>query len=151
MSAFYKFLFPMKPDGTAISLLLLALRLLFGGLLLSHGIQKRTNFESMSAAFPDPLGVGHSVSLGLAIFGELFCSIGFILGALYRLAMIPMIFTMIVAFFVIHANDVFAVKELAFIYLVVFILMYIAGPGKFSIDHIIGNELSRRKSRAYKN
>ena len=34
MSAFYKFLFPMKPDGTAISLLLLALRLLFGGLLL---------------------------------------------------------------------------------------------------------------------
>ena len=29
MSAFYKFLFPMKPDGTAISLLLLALRLLF--------------------------------------------------------------------------------------------------------------------------
>ena len=23
--------------------------------------------------------------------------------------------------------------------------------GKFSIDHIIGNELSRRKSRAYKN
>ena len=78
MSAFYKFLFPMKPDGTAISLLLLALRLLFGGLLLSHGIQKWTNFESMSAAFPDPLGVGHSVSLGLAIFGELFCSIGFI-------------------------------------------------------------------------
>ena len=151
MSAFYKFLFPMKPDGTAISLLLLALRLLFGGLLLSHGIQKWTNFESMSAAFPDPLGVGHSVSLGLAIFGELFCSIGFILGALYRLAMIPMIFTMIVAFFVVHANDVFAVKGLAFIYLVVFILMYIAGPGKFSIDHIIGNELSRRKSRVYKN
>ncbi len=31
MSAFYKFLFPMKPDGIAISLLLLALRLLFGG------------------------------------------------------------------------------------------------------------------------
>ena len=76
---------------------------------------------------------------------------GVIIGFLYRLAMIPMIFTMIVAFFVVHANDVFAVKELAFIYLVVFILMYIAGPGKFSIDHIIGNELSRRKSRAYKN
>lgn len=83
--------FPMKPDGTAISLLLLALRLLFGGLLLSHGMQKWTNFDSMSASFPDPLGVGHSISLGLAIFGELACSIGFIFGALYRLAMIPMI------------------------------------------------------------
>ena len=99
MSAFYKFLFPMKPDGTAISLLLLALRLLFGGLLLSHGIQKWTNFESMSAAFPDPLGVGHSVSL----------------------------------------------KELAFVYLVIFILMYIAGPGKFSLDRLIAVLLSQKR------
>ena len=145
MSAFYKFLFPMKPDGTAISLLLLALRLLFGGLLLSHGIQKWTNFESMSAAFPDPLGVGHSVSLGLAIFGELFWSIGFILGALYRLAMIPMIFTMGVAFFVIHGNDPFSLKELAFVYLVIFILMYIAGPGKFSLDRLIAVLLSQKR------
>ena len=116
MSVIYKFLFPMKPDGTAISLLLLALRLLFGGLLLSHGMQKWTNFDSMSASFPDPLGVGHSISLGLAIFGELACSIGFIFGALYRLAMIPMIFTMGMAFFVIHGNDPFSLKELAFIY-----------------------------------
>ena len=71
----------------------------------------------------------------------------FIFGFLYRLAMIPMIFTMIVAFFVIHANDVFAVKELAFIYLVVFVLMYIAGPGKFSIDHFIGNKLAHNKRK----
>ena len=118
---------------------------------MNHGIQKWSNFQEMSAVFPDPLGIGSPLSLGLAIFGELVCSMAFIIGFLYRLAMIPMIFTMIVAFFVVHATDVFAVKELAFIYLVVFILMYIAGPGKFSIDHIIGNELSRRKSRVYKN
>ena len=138
MSVIYKFLFPMKPDGTAISLLLLALRLLFGGLLLSHGMQKWTNFDSMSASFPDPLGVGHSISLGLAIFGELACSIGFIFGALYRL-------TMGMAFFVIHGNDPFSLKELAFIYLVVFILMYITGPGKFSLDRLIAVPLSRKQ------
>ena len=146
MSAFYKFLFPMKPDGTAISLLLLALRLLFGGLLLSHGIQKWTNFESMSAAFPDPLGVGHSVSLGLGHFwGAFLFDLAFILGALYRLAMIPMIFTMGVAFFVIHGNDPFSLKELAFVYLVIFILMYIAGPGKFSLDRLIAVLLSQKR------
>ena len=65
--------------------------------------------------------------------------------------MIPMIFTMIVAFFVIHANDVFAVKELAFIYLGVFVLMYIAGPGKFSIDYFIGSKLAHNKRKWYKN
>lgn len=98
MLAIYRFLFPSKPDGITISLLLLALRILFGGLLLSHGIQKWNNYAEMSAVFPDPLGVGSNVSLGLAIFGELACSIGFIFGALYRLAMIPMIFTMCMAF-----------------------------------------------------
>ena len=51
--------------------------------------------------------------------------------------MIPMIFTMGVAFFVIHGNDPFSLKELAFVYLVIFILMYIAGPGKFSLDRLI--------------
>ena len=55
---------------------------------------------------------------------------------------------MIVAFFIVHANDAFTVKELAFIYLIVFIIMYIAGPGKFSIDHIIGNEMARRKLKS---
>ncbi len=95
--------------------------------------------------FPDPLGIGSSISLGLAIFGELVCSMGFIIGLLYRLAMIPMIFTMVIAFFVIHANDAFAVKELAFVYLAVFVLMYIAGPGKFSVDNFIGSKLEQRK------
>ena len=51
--------------------------------------------------------------------------------------MIPMIFTMCVAFFIVHGNDPFAVKELAFVYLVVFVLMYIIGPGKFAVDRWI--------------
>lgn len=76
-------------------------------------------------------------------FWGAFCSIGFIFGALYRLAMIPMIFTMGVAFFVIHGNDPFSLKELAFVYLVVFILMYIAGPGKFSLDRLIAVFVTR--------
>ena len=112
----YNFLFPSKPNSTGASLFLLALRIFFG-----------------------------LVSLGLAIFGELVCSMAFIVGVLYRLAMLPMIFTMGMAFFVIHGNDAFAVKELALIYLVVFILMYISGPGKFSVDYLLGNELRKRR------
>lgn len=143
----YNFLFPTKPNSTKVSLYLLATRIIFGVLLMNHGIQKWSNFQELSTAFPDPLGIGSELSLSLAIFGELFCSMGFIVGFLYRLAMIPMIFTMVIAFFVIHANDVFAVKELAFVYLVVFVLMYLAGPGKYSIDSFIGNELLRRKQK----
>lgn len=141
----YRLLFPTKPNQNNISFLLLTTRIVFGLLFLSHGVAKWNNFEELSVSFPDPLGVGSSVSLGLAIFGELVCSIGFIIGLLYRLAMIPMIFTMAMAFFVIHANDAFAVKEPALVYLLIFILMYIAGPGKFSIDYLIGNKNYEKK------
>ena len=137
----YDFLFPTKSNTTKVSLLLLAVRIIFGILLMNHGIQKWTNFQELSAVFPDPLGVGSPLSLGLAIFGELACSMAFIIGFLYRLAMIPMVFTMAVAFFVIHGNDPFATKELAFVYLVVFILMYIIGPGKFAVDRWIRKAL----------
>lgn len=142
---FYKFLFPSSPNNTGASLFLLVLRIFFGLLLMNHGIQKWGGFHELSATFPDPMGVGSPLSLGLAIFGELICSMAFIIGLLYRLAMIPMIFTMGMAFFVIHGNDAFAAKELALIYLVVFILMYISGPGKFSVDYLLRKELGKRK------
>ena len=146
MDKFLRFLFPVKPDETGFSAYLLIMRIVFGLLLMSHGFQKLTSFSELVSSFPDPLGVGASVSLSLAIFGELFCSIGFIFGAFYRLAMIPMIVTMWVAFFSIHGNDPFATKELAFSYLMIFILMYVAGPGKYSLDHLVAVRLYQKKN-----
>ena len=139
-----RFLFPVKPDGTFISVILLIVRVVFGVMLMNHGIDKWANYQELSAVFPDPLGIGSPLSLGLAIFGELACSMAFIIGFLYRLAMIPMIFTMCVAFCIVHADDPFAVKELAFVYLVVFVLMYIVGPGKFAVDRWISKSLFRK-------
>ena len=139
-----RFLFPVKPDGTFISVILLIVRVVFGVMLMNHGIDKWANYQELSAVFPDPLGIGSPLSLGLAIFGELACSMAFIIGFLYRLAMIPMIFPMCVAFFIVHADDPFAVKELAFVYLVVFVLMYIVGPGKFAVDRWISKSLFRK-------
>ena len=66
-------------------------------------------------------------------------------GAFYRLALIPMIFTMCIAFFVIHGADPFAVKELALVYLAIFVLMYIAGPGNYSVDRLIAKKIGGGK------
>ena len=142
-----RFLFPSTPNETATSALLLLARIVFGLLLMSHGVAKWASYAEMSTVFPDPLGIGSPLSLGLAIFGELACSLAFIVGFLYRLSMIPMIFTMGVAFFVIHGNDPFAVKELAFVYLAIFVLMYIAGPGKFSADYWIGKQCPQKTDK----
>mgnify|MGYP000733314331 CR=1 FL=1 len=74
----YRFLFPVRPEGAKTSLLLLAARVIFGVLLMSHGLQKWAGFAQMADVFPDPLGVGSRFSLMLAIFGELVCSFGFL-------------------------------------------------------------------------
>lgn len=134
---FLKILFH-EPDASSIkSLVLLLARIIFGFLFLSHGIAKWNIYFGSSENFPDPIGLGATLSMWLVLFAEIICSLGFMIGALYRLCLIPMIFTMCIAFFVIHANDTLAIKELSLIYLTIFVLLYITGPGKYSIDAIL--------------
>nr|WP_301040363.1 DoxX family protein [Muribaculum intestinale] len=63
-----------------------------------HGLYKINDFDQMALTFPDPLGIGSELSLILAIFGEAFCSMMLILRLLTRLSLIPMMFTMCIAF-----------------------------------------------------
>ena len=56
MSRILRFLFPTTRYTARASLFLLALRVLFGVLLLSHGIAKVDDFAALSEVFPDPLG-----------------------------------------------------------------------------------------------
>ena len=114
-------------------------------MLMTHGLEKLGNFIELSFTFPDPMGVGKTLSLSLVIFGELCCSLAFILGFLYRLCMIPMIIVMGTAFFYIHEGSI-GNGELAFIYLIVLVLMYIAGPGKYSIDAAIYNRMYKEET-----
>lgn len=141
MHAFLRILFPAAPCGAGASWLLLAARIAFGAMMMTHGIAKWQNFEALSTAFPDPLGVGSRASLVLAIFAEVVCAAGFITGTLYRLALIPMIFTMCVAFFSVHGGDPFAARELAMLYLAAFVLLWAAGPGRYAVDHWIARRL----------
>ena len=132
-----RFLFHEPEASSTKSIVILLARIIFGFLFLSHGIAKWQNFIGASDLFPDPLGLGATLSMWLVLFAEIVCSLGFMIGALYRLCLIPMIFTMCVAFFVIHAGDPLAVKEPSLMYLTIFALLYITGPGKYSIDAIL--------------
>lgn len=145
MTLIYRFLFPESNANKRTSLLILALRILFGLLLMSHGVQKWSQFDALSSTFPDPIGLGSQCSLVLAIFAELFCSMLFIVGFLYRAALLPMITTMSVAFFKIHGGSIVTGGELAFIYLTIFIILFITGSGRFSIDNFI-SQLTKKKS-----
>ena len=66
-------------------------------------------------------------------------------GFLTRLALLPMIFTMIVAFTTVFGGSISA-GELPFLYLIIFVLSWFAGAGKFSVDGIIRSKISRDNS-----
>lgn len=116
---------------------LLVLRVGVGGMMLKHGWGKLASFGSLAGKFPDPIGLGSTFSLILAIFAEFLCSILVVLGVATRAAVVPLIVTMLVAAFVVHAGDPFAKRELALMYLTAFTTLAISGGGKFSLDYFI--------------
>ncbi len=120
------------------NLALLVLRLGFGGtMMLAHGWSKLQTFNENSATFPDPLGVGSVVSLILTVFSEFFCALLVCVGLGTRFAASVLAFTMVVAFFKIHADDPFMKKELAWMYLMGFLPLIAFGSGRFGVDSFV--------------
>ncbi len=114
---------------------LLVARIGFGGLLLvQHGWEKVSNFSSMSAKFPDPIGLGSSISLGIATFAEFVCAAAVALGLFTRLTAIPCALTMFVAAFIHHSGDSLETRELALLYMIGFTVLACTGGGPFSMD-----------------
>jgi putative oxidoreductase len=128
--------FSANYHGTTTSRILLAMRLFFGVLFIIHGYEKLVNFETLSTMFPDPFWMGSETSLVLVIIAEVFCAMALIAGFLFRLVLLPMIFTMGVAFFYAHGARIDE-GELSLIYLGVFLMMYFTGPGRYSMDNLI--------------
>lgn len=119
---------------------ILLLRLSFGSLFTWHGYKKLLSFNEFVNYFPNPLGLGAEVSLSLVIFAEFFCGLLISLGLFTRLAIMPLFITMFVAFFIIHAKDEFAVKEIALVFLLLSITIFILGSGKYSLDQLLFNK-----------
>ena len=142
---FYNFLFPQHFRGKGVSFLILILRLFFGVLFFIHGLGKMMNFSELSVTYPSVLGLGSYMTLMITIFCEFCCSLFMMAGLLFRIMVLPMIVAMAVAFFDVH-DALLPEGELALIYLVVFVILYFIGPGKFSVDYLIDMKFKKESS-----
>lgn len=117
---------------------LLLLRIVSGlTMLMGHGWPKLMDFTVKKDLFPDPLGVSSPVSLALAVFAEVVCSLLIAAGFFTRWVAIPLVATMAVAFFFVHSADPFGNKELAWVYMTMFGALALTGPGDWSVDAIL--------------
>lgn len=131
---FKTLLFPPKTVGFWASIAVLIIRVAFGCMLITHGWGKLANFTTIAPNF-----MGGALGLSLAVFAEFFCAMGIVVGLLYRLALIPLIINMFVAFFIAHKGVLVGEHngELAFLYLAVFVSLFIIGTGKYAIDRFL--------------
>ncbi|MEO6733357.1 MAG: DoxX family protein [Ferruginibacter sp.] len=133
-----KNLLSTKYSAGAVSGAMLILRLGAGLLMINHGYDKLVHFGSMQNDFMNFMGIGKPLSLALLIFAEFFCSMFLILGLFTRLATIPLIIAMSIALFKAHNAEVFGKGELPALYLVVYIVLLLIGPGRVSVDSMTG-------------
>ncbi len=133
-----KKLLSIKYSSGAFNFSMLLLRVIFGLLILiKHGYDKLINFSTLQYKFYNFFHIGTRASLTLAIFAEFFCGLFIVLGLFTRLAVIPLIITMLVAIFGAGAGKPIIESELALLYLGAFITLLFCGPGRVSIDGMI--------------
>ena len=114
---------------------LLLLRVTMGTtMILAHGVGKIASFPAQAAGFPDPLGIGSSLSMLMAILAEVLCSLAIVLGIQVRLASAGLYLTMSIIFWVVHQNHPWDYKELSLVYGFVALALVFLGGGRYSID-----------------
>lgn len=133
-----KNLISTRVSNGAFNAAMLVLRITAGGLMMKHGYDKLIHFAERKTTFMNFLGMGQTLSLALVVFAEFFCALFIMLGLFTRLTVIPLIITMAVALFKAHKGDVFGDGETVALYLGCYIVLLIAGPGKISVDGMIG-------------
>ena len=114
---------------------LLILRVVFAGsMLYGHGLGKLNKLIQGDLSFANPIGVGEAPTLILAVFSEFLAPIFIIFGYKTKFFSFFPAATMFIAAFVVHWGDPFGRVEKALLFLTVFVILMMTGPGKYSID-----------------
>lgn len=133
-----KRLFSISINPEYIHFGILLLRIIVAVFMITHGWPKLNKLlAGGEIRFGDPIGIGPALSLTLVVFAEFLCSVFIGIGWGTRLASIPLIITMAVAAFISHGADPFGRKELALMYLVIYVFLFISGSGKYSVDYFL--------------
>lgn len=116
-----KNIFSIHRSAQSVDIALFLVRIGIAALMLTHGVSKIALYNESPIEFINFLGLGAEISLALAIFAEIGCSIFILLGLGTRVAVIPLIITMLVAVFLVHSDDPFTKQEMGLHYLLVYI------------------------------
>ncbi|MFA5573808.1 MAG: DoxX family protein [Brumimicrobium sp.] len=132
MKKYIKSWYNTKDLGLLIFRIVIGFYIFYG-----HGFGKLQRlFSGQEIKFADPIGLGEELSFYLVTMTEGVLFIFVILGLLTRFALIPFIITMLVAT-LSHLDEGLKGMEYSMIYLASFMMLFLTGPGKYSIDAML--------------
>lgn len=136
-----KRIFQTGTNEEYLNILILVMRITIAAFMITHGLPKLSKLlAGGEIQFGDPIGLGPSLSLIMVVLAEFLCSILIGIGLGTRLAVIPLMITMLVAAFISHGPDPFRQKEMALLYLLCYLALLVIGSRKYSLDYLLNRK-----------
>lgn len=119
----------------SIDVAMLVLRIGVGMLIfINHGIEKIFSFNQMLETFPDPIGIGRLPGLLFALIADGVCTVMIAIGFFTRISSLLICINLLAAFILVHKGNIVDTHgELATIYFVASLFIFLYGSGKISI------------------
>ena len=116
---------------------LLFFRVVVSGALMTHGYGKMVRLLEGNIWGRTHLFFNEEISMALVAFAEFICPLFVALGLGTRFFTIPIIYTFIIIVFDVHLDDPFSKMEKGILFLASYVLIFLLGTGKFSVDNQI--------------
>ncbi|MFB4394788.1 MULTISPECIES: DoxX family protein [unclassified Pseudomonas] len=124
-----------SPRLTALGLLFMRV-FAAGLLLLVHGVPKLLDWSGELQRIEDPLGLGATLTLSLAVFAEVLCPVLLALGVFARLACLPVIAVLLVSLGLVHPDWTLEQGQFAWLLLALYGGLALTGPGAWSLKGV---------------
>lgn len=134
---------PFPPCGAFNWAMLLFRTLVSLEIMVVHGFKKLGIGVAEAEHIPNPVHLPEVVNSTFAISANLFFPFLVLIGFCTRLAALPTLAVTLTGYFILHWNDTLLEKDTPYMYSVVFLLILVLGPGKYSIDNTIFKKVSQ--------
>jgi putative oxidoreductase len=106
-------------------------------IIFVHGFKKLGIGVSVAEKVPNPLHLPEVLNNAFATAANIFFPFLVLIGFCTRLATLPTLAVTLTGYFVLHFHDAPLIRDTPFVYSLMFSLIFLLGPGKYSLDNSI--------------
>ena len=133
-------IYPSSEHNFHLSILIFRIALSLQ-LMIVHGLKKIGIGVEEAEKIPNPVHLPEWLNNLFGISSNLFFPVLVIFGLFTRIAVLPILAVTLSGYFILHWNDPLLVSDMPFMYSLAFLLLFVIGPGKYSIDNSINKKL----------